>query len=100
MRKIFISALAGLSLCSCGMSARHVTTQGKQPSSVKVINLRLGEAVLIDQQSLPVGSKNAVVATLPDGWHVVRVSSGGGVVLEQRVFLQDGIQRVIDASVR
>lgn len=97
MIKCIFSSLMVILLCSCGMSARHLSTHGLPPSSIKVVNISIDEELTIDQKSYAIDRNKSAVAMLPDGWHVVRIMMRGVLVSERRVFLQDGIQKVIDA---
>jgi hypothetical protein len=100
MRKFLLAGLSILLLSACGMEVKHLSTHGKLPSSIKVVNLLAGEELSIDQRVIGVSGRKSVVTELPDGWHVARIAVGDKVVLEQRIFLQDGIQKVLDARVR
>lgn len=100
MKKIITASVVGLLLSSCGMSARHVSSNGIKASSLKVINLSPEDQIKIDNVLTDHPARSAILVPLPDGWHLVEISSPGQPTKVQRVFLQDGIEKILDAKIR
>ena len=98
MKRIILSCMLPLALSACGMSPKHLTSRGQVASSVKVINIPAGMQISVNGNILNDLTKGIVMTSLPDGWHRLDMKLGDRLVSTQKVFLQDGIQKVIDAS--
>jgi hypothetical protein len=62
------------------------------------VNISIDNQLFSDKNSYVVGRDKSVLASLQDGWHVVRITMGGKLVSERRVFLKDGTQKIINAG--
>ena len=83
---------------SCAPPIESVSTRLDEASSVKIINAPNGAELRINGRSAIV-EDNVGVLNVADGWHDLTVWQDGRSILNQRVFVQDGTQRVIDLSV-
>ncbi len=100
MKNVLLVCVLALALSACGMSAKHLSTRGHDASSVKVINLPLGTQVSVGGRTYQADPKGVVLSSLPDGWYDLTILSEGRVVSNHKIFLQDGIQKVIDFNVK
>ena len=100
MKNVFFVGMLALALSACGMSAKHLNTRGHDASSVKVINLPIGMQVSVGGRTYEANTKGVVLSSLPDGWYDLSILSEGRVVSKHKVFLQDGIQKIIDFNVK
>lgn len=98
MKRIITASVIGLLLSSCGMSARHVSSSGIKASSLKVINLTPSDQIKINNIPTDHAARSTLLVPLPDGWHTVEISSPGQPAKVQRIFVQDGIRKIIDAK--
>ncbi|WP_206675114.1 hypothetical protein [Alteripontixanthobacter muriae] len=65
-------------------------------SAVQVVDAPAGAIVQAGEKAVRANSKGEARLVLTDGWHNLYVFDGTTKVYEERVFLQDGSQKLID----
>jgi hypothetical protein len=96
LRNLAVASLAAALVAGCGTTAKHNLTRGDAASSIRVIDAPAGATVQAGELAVRADDKGEARLVLSDGWHVLYVFDGQTKIHEERVFLQDGSQKLID----
>jgi hypothetical protein len=94
--KITGAALAVILISGCGTTAKHSLNRGKVASAIRIIDAPAGATIQAGGLAVRADQNGEARLVLEDGWHELYVFDGSLQIYTERVFLQDGSQKLID----
>lgn len=98
MKPTKIATIIGLALTlgACSHPIERNMTRSSLSSSVLLIDAPAGAVLSVEGRQATADSDGKATLAVNDGWHDVAVISDSRTIHSERIFVQDGTQRVID----